>query len=240
MTCSAPWTVAALYCFAPVAAPKAMAADLRALYAANGICGTLIVAHEGINGTIAAPDDASMDRMLDYIKPRFEGIELKMSTAAEKPFGRSKVKVKPEIVTMRAGDIDPTKIVGTYVEPENWNDLISDPEVTVIDTRNSFEFEQGTFPGSIDPGTTSFHEFPAFVSKALDPKKHKKIAMFCTGGIRCEKASSFMKSAGFEEVYHLKGGILKYLEVMPKEKSQWEGRCFVFDKRVTLGHGLTE
>lgn len=234
------WIVAALYRFAPVADPKGMAAELRTMFKDNNICGTLILAHEGVNGTIAAPDSPSMDVILDYLKPRFEGVELKMSTAAEKPFGRSKVKIKPEIVTMRAGDINPTKIVGTYVEAQDWDALIADPDVTVIDTRNTFEFEQGTFPGSVDPGTTSFHEFPAFVERALDPKKHKKIAMFCTGGIRCEKASSYMKSAGFEEVYHLKGGILKYLEVMPEDKSTWEGRCFVFDKRVTLGHGLAE
>jgi UPF0176 protein len=234
------WTVAALYCFSAVDDPSAMQAHLRDLCVANEACGTLIVAHEGINGTIAAPSSAQMDSVLAYITENFPGLELKMSGAADKPFGRLKVKVKPEIVTMRAGAIDPTKAAGTYVDAQEWNELIADPETIVIDTRNNFEFKKGTFERAIDPGTTSFHEFPAFAEKTLDPKKHKKIAMFCTGGIRCEKASSFLVQQGFEAVYHLKGGILKYLETVPAEQSRWQGRCFVFDERESLGHGLEE
>lgn len=234
------WNVAALYRFAVVDDPSAMQAHLRDLCAANNVCGTLIIAHEGINGTIAAPSDAQMDHVLTYITKNFPGLELKMSTASDQPFKRLKVKVKPEIVTMRTGGIDPAKAAGTYVDAAAWNDLIADPETIVIDTRNNFEFEKGTFDRAIDPGTTSFHEFPAFVEKALDPAKHKKIAMFCTGGIRCEKASSLLVEKGFEQVFHLKGGILKYLETVPEEMSRWRGRCFVFDERESLGHGLKE
>lgn len=234
------WTVAALYRFARVEDPAALKGLLAAACADNGVCGTLIIAHEGINGTIAASSDAQMQNMMDIIVPRFPGVELKMSSATDQPFKRMKIKIKPEIVTMRAGDLDPTKTVGTYVDAAAWNDLIADPEVVVIDTRNSFEFKDGTFEGAIDPGTSMFCEFPAFAARALDPKKHKKIAMFCTGGIRCEKASSLLVEQGFEQVYHLKGGILKYLETVPSAQSKWRGRCFVFDERHTLGHGLSE
>jgi UPF0176 protein len=234
------WTVAALYRFQAVPAPEALAAELRAACAEHEICGTLIVAREGINGTIAAIDDAQMDGILGVIRTHFDELELKMSAAGEKPFKRMKVKVKPEIVTMRTEHIDPSSSVGTYVDATDWNALIADPDVIVIDTRNSFEFEKGTFERAIDPGTRAFHEFPEFVETTLDPSKHKKIAMFCTGGIRCEKASSYMIAKGFEEVYHLKGGILKYLEEVPQDESKWQGRCFVFDERETLGHGLEE
>lgn len=234
------WIVAALYQFARVPDAKALAADLRSLCDAHSICGTLIVADEGINGTIAAPDQASMDAILSLIQKHFDALELKMSSATDKPFGRMKVKVKPEIVTMRTPGIDPTQTVGQYVSAQAWNELIADPEVVVIDTRNSFEFEKGTFEGAIDPGTVMFNEFPAFVEKTLDPAKHKKVAMFCTGGIRCEKASSYMVAKGFEQVFHLKGGILKYLEDIPEEQSKWRGQCFVFDERESLGHGLKE
>lgn len=234
------WTVAALYRFQSVAEPEALAATLRAACEENEIFGTLILAREGINGTIAAASDARIENVLRAIRVHFNDLELKMSGAAEKPFRRMKVKVKPEIVTMRTPEIDPAKHVGIYVAPKDWNALIADPEVLVIDTRNSFEFEKGTFAGAIDPGTISFGEFPEFVEKALDPEKHKKIAMFCTGGIRCEKASSYLIAQGFEAVYHLKGGILQYLEDVPEEESQWQGRCFVFDERESLGHGLSE
>jgi len=234
------WIVAALYQFAAVPDAKALAEALRAACEHNNICGTLIVAHEGINGTIAAPDQAAMDQILTLIKKNFDNLELKMSSSSAKPFGRMKVKVKPEIVTMRTPEIDPTKMAGQYVNAQEWNDLIADPDVLIIDTRNSFEFEKGTFEGAVDPGTVMFNEFPGFVEKALDPAKHKKIAMFCTGGIRCEKASSYMVAKGFENVYHLKGGILKYLEDIPPAQSKWKGACFVFDERKALDHGLKE
>lgn len=234
------WSVAALYRFQNVAEPERLAATLRTACAENEICGTLIVAHEGINGTIAAARGAQMENILRVIRAHFDQIELKMSGATETPFQRMKVKVKPEIVTMRTPHIDPTKNVGTYVDAKEWNVLIADPEVVVIDTRNSFEFERGTFERAIDPGTKAFSDFPEYVEKALDPAKHRKIAMFCTGGIRCEKASSYLVAKGFEEVYHLKGGILKYLEEVPEQESKWQGRCFVFDERETLGHGLSE
>jgi len=234
------WYVAALYRFQTVAEPEGLAAALRAACAENEICGTLIVAHEGINGTIAAANAAQMENILRVIRAHFDNLELKMSGASEKPFQRMKVKVKPEIVTMRTPHIDPSKSVGTYVDAKQWNALIADPEVVVIDTRNSFEFERGTFARAIDPGTKAFKDFPDYVERELDPAKHRKIAMFCTGGIRCEKASSYLVAKGFAEVYHLKGGILKYLEDMPEQESKWQGRCFVFDERETLGHGLAE
>ena len=213
---------------------------MRAACDENAICGTLIVAREGINGTIAAARDAQMESILQLIRAHFDGLELKMSGASEKPFQRMKIKIKREIVTMRTPHIDPSKNVGTYVDAKDWNDLIADPDVIVIDARNSFEFKKGTFERAIDPGTSTFTEFPDYVEKTLDPKKHKKIAMFCTGGIRCEKASSYMVAKGFEQVYHLKGGILKYLEEVPEVQSKWQGRCFVFDERESLGHGLSE
>ncbi|HMN52363.1 MAG TPA: rhodanese-related sulfurtransferase [Xanthobacteraceae bacterium] len=234
------WSVAALYRFQTVADAQALASALRAACAENEICGTLIVAREGINGTIAAASDAQMENILNVIRAHFGELELKMSVASEKPFQRMKVKVKREIVTMRAPLADPNENVGTYVDAKDWNDLIADPEVLVIDTRNSFEFEKGTFARAIDPGTRSFGEFPGFVEKALDPAKHRKIAMFCTGGIRCEKASSYLAAKGFAQVFHLKGGILKYLEEVPEAQSKWQGRCFVFDERESLGHGLSE
>lgn len=234
------WSVAALYRFQTVAKPDALAAALRAACDEFEICGTLIVASEGINGTIAAANEAQMDGILCAIRAHFDALELKMSSASDKPFQRMKVKVKSEIVTMRTPEIDPTKNAGTYVDAKDWNALIADPDVVVIDTRNSFEFEKGTFERAIDPGTTAFGEFPDFVEKTLDPLRHKKIAMFCTGGIRCEKATAFVKSLGFEDVFHLKGGILKYLEQVPEAESRWQGECFVFDERVSVSHGLAE
>jgi UPF0176 protein len=234
------WSVAALYRFQTVPDPEGLAAALRASCDDNAICGTLIVANEGINGTIAAAHDAQMENILTLVRAHFDALELKMSSASEKPFQKMKVKVKSEIVTMRTPHIDPAENAGTYVDAKDWNELIADLDVVIIDTRNSFEFQKGTFERAIDPGTNSFQEFPDYVEKALDPKKHKKIAMFCTGGIRCEKASSYMVAKGFEQVYHLKGGILKYLEDVPEDQSKWQGRCFVFDERESLGHGLSE
>jgi UPF0176 protein len=203
------------------------------------IKGTLLLAAEGINGTIAgAPED--IKAILGYLRedPRLSDLEHKESYANQHPFYRMKVKLKKEIVTMGVSDVNPNDVVGTYVKPEAWNDLISDPDVILLDTRNDYEVSIGTFKGAVDPKTTTFREFPKFVEQNLDKTKNKKVAMFCTGGIRCEKASSYMKQQGFEEVYHLQGGILKYLETVPKEESMWEGECFVFDQRVAVKHGL--
>ena len=204
-----------------------------------GTSGTLLLAREGINGTIAG-SRAGIDRVLSYLRsdPRLADLEHKESVDEDMPFYRMKVKLKKEIVTMGVPDIDPNEAVGTYVSPGDWNELLSDPEVLLIDTRNDYEYGIGSFRGAIDPRTTTFREFPEFVRTHLDPRKQKKVAMFCTGGIRCEKASAFMLKEGFEEVYHLQGGILKYLEEVPEQESIWEGECFVFDNRVAVNHRL--
>jgi UPF0176 protein len=236
------WTVCALYRFVSIPNAEAMRPVVKQLCLDHGICGTILLAQEGLNGTIGAPTPEAMSIIMGFLDENF-GVtkgEVKYSTAAEKPFDRMKVHFKREIVTLKAPEADPTQQVGTYVSPQEWNELISDPEVVIIDTRNKFEVKMGQFEGAIDPMTTIFSEFPAFVQEHLDPGKHKKVAMYCTGGIRCEKASSYMKAHGFENVYHLKGGILKYLEEIPADQSKWEGSCFVFDKRVALGHGLEE
>ena len=205
----------------------------------HGIKGTLLLAEEGINGTIAGSREG-MDGILAYLREdsRLADLEHKESFATEPPFLRMKVKLKKEIVTIGLPEIDPTEMVGTYVQPKDWNALISDPDVILIDTRNDYEYMVGTFEGAENPDTFSFRQFPDYVKQNLDPKQHKKVAMFCTGGIRCEKASSMMLGMGFENVYHLKGGILKYLEEVPQEESMWEGECFVFDERVTVNHDL--
>jgi UPF0176 protein len=201
--------------------------------------GTLLLAHEGINGTIAGSRDG-VRQVLAYLRsdPRLANLVHKESYDDHMPFYRMKVKLKKEIVTMGVAGIDPNDVVGTYVNPRDWNDLVNDPEVVVIDTRNDYEVGIGTFAGAVDPQTTTFREFPEYVRDNYDPAKHKKVAMFCTGGIRCEKASAFMLKEGFEEVYHLEGGILKYLEEVPPEESTWEGECFVFDSRVAVNHKL--
>lgn len=234
-----PIVVAALYQFVRLPDYEALREPLLNKCSEEGIMGTLLLAAEGINGTIAG-DRSSVDRLLAYLKEdeRFSGIEHKESFYAEMPFYRMKVKLKREIVTMGVEGIDPNHIVGTYVEPKDWNELISDPDVTVVDTRNYYEYAIGSFKGAKDPKTTTFREFPEYVEKNLDPSKNKKVAMFCTGGIRCEKSTAYLKEQGFDEVYHLKGGILKYLEEVPKEKSLWEGECFVFDNRVAVDHDL--
>jgi UPF0176 protein len=207
----------------------------------HGIKGSLLLAYEGINGTVAGSRE-SLDALLRFLAEdeRFKGLESKESTASSMPFYRMKVKLKKEIVTLGVDGVDPNVCVGTYVRPQDWNAIISDPEVLVLDTRNDYEYEIGTFKGAIDPHTDTFREFPEYVAKHCDPKQHKKVAMFCTGGIRCEKASSFMLQQGFEEVFHLKGGILKYLEEVDAEESLWEGECFVFDERVAVKHGLEQ
>lgn len=201
--------------------------------------GTLLLAREGINGTIAG-SRAGIDQVLAYLRadPRLADLEHKESNDDHMPFYRMKVKLKKEIVTLGVPGIDPNKRVGTYIKPRDWNDLVNDPEVLLIDTRNDYEYGIGTFRGAVDPHTTSFRDFPDYVRSRLDPHKQKKVAMFCTGGIRCEKASAFMLDEGFEEVYHLEGGILKYLEEVPEEESIWEGECFVFDNRVAVNHKL--
>jgi len=218
------YVVLALYRFVSLPDYEALREPLLNFCLAQELKGTLLLAEEGINGTVAGPREG-VDALLAYLQKdgRFQGIESKESFDREQPFYRMKVKLKKEIVTMGITGIDPNHIVGTYVKPQNWNALISDPEVTVVDTRNNYECDIGTFKGAINPNTETFREFPAYVAEQLNPEKHKKVAMFCTGGIRCEKSTAYLKSQGFEEVYHLEGGILKYLEEVPKEESLWEG-----------------
>lgn len=231
--------VAALYKFVRLDDFEQLREPLLALMLAQNVRGTLLLANEGINGTIAGPR-AGIDALLGWLRddPRLADLEHKESFHDEHPFLRTKVKLKKEIVTMGVEGIDPNRTVGTYLSPEEWNAVISDPETILIDTRNDYEVEVGTFKGAINPETRTFREFPDYVKDTLDPAKHKKVAMFCTGGIRCEKSTAYLKEQGFEEVYHLKGGILKYLEEMPREDSLWEGECFVFDERVTVDHDL--
>lgn len=231
--------VAALYRFTALPDFESLSAPLYDLMIEHSVRGTLLLAAEGINGTIAG-SRKDIDTVLDWLRadPRFAGLEAKESFVDKIPFYRTKVKLKQEIVTMGITGIDPNDIVGTYVEPGDWNDLISDPEVLLLDTRNNYEVEIGTFENAVNPDTASFRDLPNYVSENLDPKTHKKVAMFCTGGIRCEKSTAFLKQQGFEEVYHLKGGILKYLEDVPETESKWRGECFVFDNRVTVNHRL--
>jgi UPF0176 protein len=237
------FTIVALYRFVRLEDyPKLQQPLLRTMQT-NDIRGTLLLAREGINGTIAGTA-AAVESLLEWMQTdslwqgRLAGIDVKKSFSAAMPFARCKVKLKKEIVTMGVTDIDPNESVGTYVSPEDWNQLISDPDVLTIDTRNDYEVKIGTFKGAVNPNTTTFREFPDYARRELNPDKHKKIAMFCTGGIRCEKSTAYIKSLGFQEVYHLQGGILKYLEEVPKEESLWEGECFVFDERVAVDHDL--
>jgi UPF0176 protein len=230
--------VAALYKFATLEDFREMREPLLQVCLDSGIKGSLLLAHEGINGTVAG-SRAGIERVLNYLKAdvRLQDLEHKESIDTAQPFLRMKVKLKKEIVTLGVDGIDPNRQAGTYVEPRDWNRLISDPEVLVLDTRNDYEVEIGSFEGAINPQMETFREFPAYVQR-FDPSRHKKVAMFCTGGIRCEKASAFMLQQGFDEVYHLKGGILKYLEEVPSEQSLWQGECFVFDHRVAVDHEL--
>ena len=231
--------VAALYKFVSLPDFHEIREPLLEVCQAAGVKGTLLLAHEGINGTIAGSREG-IDAVLAHLRsdPRMADLEHKESYDDHMPFYRMKVKLKKEIVTMGVEGIDPNDVVGTYVKPADWNALIEDPEVLVIDTRNDYEYGIGSFRGAVDPHTTTFREFPAWVRENLDPGKQRKVAMFCTGGIRCEKASAFMLKEGFEEVYHLEGGVLKYLEEVPREESTWEGECFVFDNRVAVNHEL--
>ncbi len=233
--------VAALYCF--VSIPNPVEAKEAITEISKNLCifGALILANEGLNGTIAGEDE-NIDTMIIELKAlhNLESMEIKYSTCGENPFVRMRVSVKPEIVTMGCPEVNPSITKGTYVDPEDWNLLISDPDVIVIDTRNGYEINLGTFHRALNPNTVTFKEFPAYVSSNLNPQDHPKVAMFCTGGIRCEKASSFMLNAGFGEVFHLKGGILKYLETVAPIESLWSGECYVFDQRVSVGHGLVQ
>ncbi len=235
------YVVAALYKFTPFEAPEDLKGPLDALCKSMGVKGTLLLAREGINGTIAGPRDG-IDAVLAHIRalPGCSDIEWKESTAVEMPFPRMKVRIKREIVTMGQPDVDPTAAVGTYVEAEDWNDLITRNDVVVIDTRNDYEVEIGTFAGAVDPQTKSFGEFPEWWAKNASKFEGKKVAMFCTGGIRCEKSTNYLVGQGVEDVFHLKGGILKYLEKVDEKDSRWNGECFVFDARVSVGHGLVQ
>ena len=233
--------VAALYHFTRFDDLTALQGPLIALCKGRGITGTLLLAQEGINGTIAG-DRAGIDTVLAHIRslPGCADLEWKESTATTAPFHRMKVRLKREIVTMGQPNVDPVARVGNYVDPVDWNDLITAPDVAVIDTRNDYEVAIGTFEGAIDPETKSFGEFPAWWEANKHRFHNKKIAMFCTGGIRCEKSTNYLMGQGVEDVYHLKGGILKYLEEVPQDDSKWDGECFVFDARVSVGHGLEE
>jgi len=231
--------VCALYRFVDLVNYEEIQTPLLNIMNANQVKGTLLLASEGINGTIAG-DQEGIDNVLNWLKsnPCLTDLTAKFSFDTENPFYRTKVKLKKEIVTLGVEGIDPNRVVGTYVKPKDWNALISDPEVLLVDTRNDYEISIGTFKNAIDPKTTNFREFPRYVKENLDPKKHKKVAMFCTGGIRCEKSTAYLKEQGFGEVYHLEGGVLKYLEEVPESETMWEGECFVFDNRVSVNHQL--
>jgi UPF0176 protein len=236
-------TVAALYRFVRLEDFADLRAPLLQRMQELAISGTILLAHEGINGTVAGNDEA-IDALIEFLKTgliwndRLAALDVKKSYTSSLPFARCKVKLKNEIVTMGVTDIDPAKSAGTYVLPQNWNALISNPDVLIIDTRNEYEIKVGTFSGAVNPHITAFREFPGYAERELNPAKHRKIAMFCTGGIRCEKSTAYLKKQGFAEVYHLQGGILKYLEDVPQEASLWNGECFVFDERVAVDHGL--
>ncbi|MCI5110440.1 MAG: rhodanese-related sulfurtransferase [Marivita sp.] len=235
------FTVCALYHFTRFDDPASLREPLLAVCRDNAITGTLLLAKEGINGTVAGPE-AGINALLTHLRalPGCADLEWKLSTAQDRPFARMKVRLKKEIVTMGVPDVDPRAKVGHYVQPSEWNALIQSPDVAVIDTRNDYEVAIGTFEGAVDPKTDSFREFPAWWEKNKDRFHNKRIAMFCTGGIRCEKSTNYLISQGVDEVYHLKGGILKYLEEVPADQSTWQGECFVFDGRVSVGHGLKE
>ncbi|MDQ2632143.1 MAG: rhodanese-related sulfurtransferase [Pseudomonadota bacterium] len=239
MNSSTPFRVAALYRFVTLDRCEELRASLAAFCCARGIKGTLLVAREGINGTVAG-SEAAVAELIAHLEamPEFAGLDVKYSMALEMPFRRMKVRLKREIVTMGMPDIDPLAGAGAYVDPGDWNALIADPGTIVIDTRNGYEVALGSFAGAINPHTESFREFPDWVARHRGELEGRKVAMFCTGGIRCEKATAYVKSLGVENVFHLKGGILKYLEEVPAEESLWRGECFVFDERVAVAHGL--
>jgi UPF0176 protein len=234
-----PFRIAALYRFVRLDRYEELRAPLAAFCCGRGIKGTLLIAREGINGTVAGSEAAIAD-LIAHLEamPEFAGLDVKYSAAGEMPFHRMKVRLKREIVTMGVPDIDPLAGAGAYVDPVDWNALIADPDTVVVDTRNGYEVALGSFAGALNPQTESFRDFPDWVARNRDALDGKKVAMFCTGGIRCEKATAYVKSQGIYEVFHLKGGILKYLEEVPAEESLWRGECFVFDERVSVAHGL--
>ncbi len=236
-----PIVVSALYHFVVLDDYQEMRKPLYDFMVEQNIKGTILLAREGINGTVAGIQ-ASVDKLHEWLRsdPRLKELRTKESYDENMPFYRTRVKLKKEIVTMGVLDIDPNHIVGTYVKAEDWNELISDPDVTLIDTRNEYEVAIGTFKNAVNPSTETFRQFPDYVKKNLNSKKHKKVAMFCTGGIRCEKSTAYLKAQGFDEVYHLQGGILKYLETVPEEETLWDGECFVFDNRVSVDHQLNK
>ncbi|RZM75030.1 oxygen-dependent tRNA uridine(34) hydroxylase TrhO [Leptolyngbya iicbica] len=231
--------VATFYKFVSVEDCLGLQRSLQACCDDLSLQGTILLASEGINATVSGTE-AAITQLLDELRSdvRFADLTAKFSTAKEHPFGRMKVKIKREIVTLGQPDANPTAQVGTYVAPAEWNRVISDPDVVLVDARNDYEVNIGTFKGAVNPHTESFRELPDYLTTHLDPQKHPKVAMFCTGGIRCEKATSYLLKQGFQEVYHLQGGILKYLEEVPEPESLWEGECFVFDERVAVRHGL--
>ncbi len=236
------YTVAALYQFSEISDPDSRRDQLLAICRARQLRGTFILATEGINGTVAGADE-DVTAVIRHIEswPEISQLEVKYSYSDSQSFSRMKVKVKDEIVSMGRTDVDPRSDVGTYVEPEDWNELISRQDILVVDTRNSFEVNLGRFQGAVDPQTTNFRQFPEWADRiASEPNRPKAVAMYCTGGIRCEKATAYMRQLGFDDVFHLKGGILRYLEQTPKDQSLWEGECFVFDDRVSLEHGLVK
>lgn len=230
------YTIAAFYRFIPVSKPAALAERLRAAFCEVDLCGTMLIADEGVNGTMAGSTE-TIDHLLDALAEEvgLERAEVKFSYSQTLPFKRQKFRVKSEIITFRNAKVDPTK-PGKYVDTEEWNGLITEPDVLLLDTRNGYETDLGTFDGATVPGIETFSDFVTYVRENLDASKHQKVAMFCTGGIRCEKASAFMRQEGFEEVYHLKGGVLKYLEQVPEHDSKWRGGCYVFDRRTSVGH----
>ena len=238
---STQYVTCALYKFVALPNYGSIRHPLLKVMTDNKVYGTLLLASEGINGTISSTREG-IDAVLSWLdqQPGLDNIDTKESWDTEIPFYRTKVKLKKEIVTMGVEGIDPKQVVGTYVKPKDWNDLISDPDVVLVDTRNDYEVEIGTFKGAIDPQTTSFREFPQWAKDNLGASKNKKVAMFCTGGIRCEKSTAYMKEQGFDEVYHLQGGILKYLEQVPQEQTLWQGECFVFDQRVSVDENLVQ
>jgi len=240
-----PYQVATFYQFAGLPDFRELREPLRAICAALELKGSVLLAQEGINGTLAGSAEA-LGEVIEELRNgalfggRLDNLELKFSAASAMPFQRLKIRLKKEIVTLGDAATDPTRQVGIYVDPADWNELIATPDTLLIDTRNAFEVAMGTFEGAVNPGIGSFGQFKEFAARHLDPARHRRVAMFCTGGIRCEKASSYLLSRGFAEVYHLKGGILKYLEGVPETESRWRGECFVFDDRVALGHGLRQ
>jgi len=230
------YTIAAFYCFTTLPDPTALREELSASFSEDELCGTILIAGEGVNGTVAGSTEV-IDQLLEMLaaKAGLDRADVKFATSEERPFGRLKLKVKRDVLPFRKAEVDATKC-GTYVQPQEWNALLADPEVLLLDTRNHYEVEIGTFAGATDPRIETFSDFATYVRENLDPVKHRKVAMFCTGGIRCEKASAFMLQEGFGEVFHLKGGILKYLEEVPPQESTWRGECFVFDRRTSVGH----